>query len=262
VVIDPKSDLNLAARRILVGKLMNAGQVCTSPDYVLCPREVEDKFVEELKTVYGQFYPSDPKTSDLSRIISSAHTERLKRLVERTNGKIVVGGETDVGERYVAPTIVRDVSGDDSLMSEEIFGPVLPIIPVADVNEAISFINSRDHPLALYVFSQDPQFKNKVFDNTTSGSAIANELVLHYVVTGLPFGGIGNSGTGSTTGKYGFETFTHLRSTMDSRGWLDKIMHGRFPPYTPEKLRALAALGPGKLPPRPAHLADKAPKQN
>lgn len=258
VVIDPKSDLNLAARRILVGKFTNAGQICTAPDYVLCPKEVEDKFVEELKTVYSQFYPTDPKTSEMSRIISTGHVERLKGLVEKTNGKIVIGGETDVSERYVAPTIVRDVTGDDSLMSEEIFGPVLPIIPVSNVNEAISFINERDHPLALYVFSQDSQFKSKVFDNTQSGSAMANELVLHYAVTGLPFGGIGPSGSGATTGKYGFDTFTHLRSTLDSPGWLDKVMHGRFPPYSPKKIQSLAALGPGKLPPRPASLAVKA----
>ncbi|KIP07205.1 hypothetical protein PHLGIDRAFT_71410 [Phlebiopsis gigantea 11061_1 CR5-6] len=253
VVIDPKTaDLPLAARRILWGKIANAGQVCTAPDYVLIPREAQDAFVKELQEAYKSFYAEDVAKSDsYSRIVSQAHAARIKRYIDETKGKVVIGGAVDVETRFVAPTVVRDVSFDDSTMEDEIFGPLLPIIPVRDVDEAIELINSRETPLSLYVFTKDAAFKAKVFDNTQSGAAIANEVVIHVGTTGMPFGGVGPSGSGGyLTGKYGFETFTHLRGTLDNPKWCavdTLVLKGRYPPYTVKNLRRMLKVS---MPPR------------
>ncbi|CAL1698986.1 unnamed protein product [Somion occarium] len=264
VIVDKSADLKLAARRILWGKCANAGQICVAPDYLLVLREVEEPFIKELRAVYNSYFGANPAKSDsLSRIISPQHAARIKKLVDETKGNIITGGEVDVDQRYVAPTIVRDVANDDSLMSEEIFGPVLPIIPVDSVDEAIKFINSRDHPLVLYIFAQDRKVKEKVFASTNSGGAVANDVVLHPAAAGLPFGGVGASGSGYTTGKWGFNTFTHFRATLDVPGWLDKIaLSHRFPPYTDKKLADLKKVVSYKLPPRPGTHAVTASKRS
>ncbi|OJT05215.1 Aldehyde dehydrogenase family 3 member B1 [Trametes pubescens] len=225
VVIDPKCDVKLAARRILWGRFSNAGQTCLAPEYVLVPKTFQDKFVEALVEAYHSFYPEGPaKSASFSRIISEKHTARIKQMIDGTKGTIVVGGDTDVSQRYIAPTIVKDVRGDDSLMAE-------------------------DYPLAIYVFSKDKSFQKKIFDNTQSGCAAANETVISAGVPGLPMGGIGGSGYGYYTGKHAFDEFTHLRVSLDNPGWVDKLALGvRFPPYKPSKV--LALLAPG-LPPRP-----------
>jgi len=184
-------------------------------------------------------------------MVSPHHFARVKGLLDKTKGTIVVGGETDADTKYIAPTIVKDVKGDDSLMSEEIFGPILPIIPVDDVDEAIKFINARDHPLALYVFSSNAAFKDKVFNNTQSGACIANDCLLQAGVYGLPVGGTGRSGYGQYSGKHGFDMFTHLRGSLDSPGWLDMLLGARFPPYTASKLKSLQRLSVTSLPLRP-----------
>ncbi|CAL1698978.1 unnamed protein product [Somion occarium] len=253
VIVDTSADLKLAARRILWGKCANAGQLCVAPDYVLVLREVEEQFIRELQQVYTAFFGSDPAKSDsISRIVSPQHTLRIKNLVESTKGNILIGGQIDVNERYVAPTIVTDVPGDDSLMTDEIFGPVLPIISVDSLNQAIGFINSRDHPLVLYIFSEDKKVKEKVFSSTNSGGAVANDVVILPAAAGLPFGGIGASGFGYTTGKWGFNTFTHFRGTLDVPSWLDKVVLGsRFPPYTDKKLADLKKNLNDTLPLRP-----------
>ncbi|KAG5351806.1 hypothetical protein C0989_004843 [Termitomyces sp. Mn162] len=243
----------MAARRILWGKCVNAGQTCVAPDYVLVPRSFQDKFVAALEAAYKSFYPESAQPSDpdtFSRIVTHQAWKRIKGLIDTTKGTVVVGGEMDEATKFIAPTIVRDVKADDSLMSEEIFGPVLPLVPVEDVDEAIAFVNARDHPLALYVFSQDAEFKAKVFTNTLSGSAVANETLLHLAVDGMPFGGVGPSGYGAHTGKFGFDTFTHLRASLDSPSWVDKIIGFRFPPYDKYKLNMAYKLFPS-LPARP-----------
>ncbi|KZT02538.1 NAD-dependent aldehyde dehydrogenase [Laetiporus sulphureus 93-53] len=232
VVIDPKCDVNTAAKRILWGKIANAGQICLAPDYVLVPRDFQDTFVAAVQRAYKEFFATGAKPDVMSHIVTTAHTQRIKRLIDETKGTVVFGGKVDLDGRWVEPTLVKDVKGDDSLMSEEIFGPVLPIIPVKDVDEAIEFINARDDPLGLYIFSNDSAFKAKVIDNTRSGGASVNEVVVHFATHGLPFGGIGPSGYGYGHGKYGFDTFTHLRSTLDNPNWIDTIlMSGRYPPY-------------------------------
>ncbi|KDN50116.1 hypothetical protein RSAG8_01452, partial [Rhizoctonia solani AG-8 WAC10335] len=240
VIVDPASDMKLAARRILWGKATNAGQTCVAPDYVLVPRQGQAALVKELEAAYKEFYPQGAKHSDsYSRIISTGHWDRVK--------------DADRESKFIAPTVVKDVDADDT----EIFGPILPIVPVQDVDAAIEYVNANDHPLALYVFTKDPKFKAKVFDNTLSGAAVANDLLVHIAVDGLPFGGVGPSGYGAHTAKFTFDTFTHLRASLDSPGWLDLILGVRFPPYTAAKAKKLAGLTPTGIPfPRPG---DRAP---
>ncbi|KAG6330166.1 hypothetical protein ID866_8923 [Astraeus odoratus] len=254
VVIDPKCDLKTAANRILWGKCANAGQTCVAPDYVLVQEDSQDVVIQALKVAHDEFYPppSGPAAEGaFGRIVNHAHFHRVKGLLERTAGKIVVGGETNENDKYISPTIVKDVKGDDALMSEELFAPILPIVPVKSLDDAIAFINDRDNPLALYVFSQDAAFKTKVFDNTASGSAIANDTLVHCATDGLPFGGIGPSGSGYHTRKFSFDLFTHLRASLDSPSWVDMIFGSRYPPYTAKKESFLKWLLAVKLPPRP-----------
>ncbi|OBZ67696.1 Aldehyde dehydrogenase family 3 member H1 [Grifola frondosa] len=247
VIIDPKCDLKMTARRILWGKTCNAGQICMSPDYVLVPKNFQDAFVEAMKEAYDAFYPNGPASSDsLSRIISELHTGRIKKLIDDTHGTIVFGGDVDVSKKYISPTLVKDVPENDSLMSEEIFGPVLAVVPVADVDAAIEFVRARDHPLVIYVFSPDAKFISKVTDNTESGSVVANDTLLHAGAFGLPVGGIGPSGTGYYRGKLAFDQFTHIRTSLNNPSWVDAlVLGGRFPPYKFGALkRAHSALFP------------------
>ncbi|KAF7322368.1 hypothetical protein HMN09_00014700 [Mycena chlorophos] len=258
VFIDPQSDLKLAAKRIVWGKFTNDGQTCVAPDYVLVPKDAQAKFVEELKTVYAEFYPelkeSPPRLANTSRLISQAAWKRIYGLLEATKGTIVVGGTDTANEslKYVQPTIVQDVKFEDALMVDEIFGPILPIVPVESLDEGIEYVNSKDHPLALYVFSQNEALKKKIFSNTLSGSAVANETILIPGVAGLPFGGIGGSGNGGAhTGKWGFDMFTHFRASIDTPGWIDKLLGARYPPYTDKNLAFLKKALGRKLPTRP-----------
>ncbi|CDO77358.1 hypothetical protein BN946_scf184787.g7 [Trametes cinnabarina] len=250
-------------------------EACVCPEYVLVPRDFQDTFVAAVHEVYKSFYPDGPKNSDsLSRMVSEAHAARIKKLLDETKGTILFGGDVDILERYVGPTLVKDVKPDDALMSEEIFGPVLLVVPVNDLDEALEIIRSRDKPLAVYTFSPDSTFLAKVFDNTESGAVLANEVFIHLGVPGLPAGGVGASGYGYYTGKEMFDQFTHLRVSLNNPSWyvivlepqvvplralmsesplvrVDKIgFRFRFPPYKKENLKQLRALSPA-LPPRP-----------
>ncbi|KAK7043033.1 Hexadecenal dehydrogenase [Paramarasmius palmivorus] len=252
VFIDPACDLKTAARRILWGKVANAGQTCVAPDYILVTEDFQEKVVAALKEAYDEFYPEGPKKEGAySRLCTPQAFSRINGLLQNTKGTVAFGGEVDEQTKFIAPTVVKDVKPDDSLMSEEIFGPVLPIVPVKNLDEAIAFVNSHDHPLSLYVFSQDSKFKEKVFRNTQSGSAIANETIIHPGAEGLPFGGIGPSGSGYHTGKFGFDMFTHLRSSLDTPNWVDMLMSFRYPPYTAKKFTTMSKMLMPKLPARP-----------
>ncbi|KAH6918157.1 aldehyde dehydrogenase [Coprinopsis sp. MPI-PUGE-AT-0042] len=241
VIVDPSCDLSLAAKRILWGKIMNAGQTCVAPDYILVPRSFQEKLIEALTQTYEEFFPEDAQasqTGNYARIVTPQAFARVKSLLDNTKGTIVVGGETNPETKYIAPTIIKDVPGDDSLMSDEIFGPLLPIIAVDNLDEAIRFVNARDHPLALYVFAQDQAVKDKVFRSTHSGGFACNEVVILPGVEGLPFGGTGPSGYGNHTGKFTFDMFTHFRGSIDSPNWLEGLLKFRYPPYTAKKLKA------------------------
>ena len=228
-IVDESASLEIAARRIVFGKFLNAGQTCIAPDYVLVQKSSEEKLLRELKAAIAEFYGTDPKSSKAyGRIVNDRHFERLRKLM--TNGQVVVGGETDRQSRYIAPTILRDADLNSPLMSEEIFGPLLPVIPVSSIAAAVEFVNARPKPLALYVFSQSRKVESYVLQNTSSGGACVNTTLLHHANEHLPFGGVGESGIGNYHGRFGFDTFSHKRAVVC------KPVHPEvplaYPPYT------------------------------
>ncbi|KZT65563.1 aldehyde dehydrogenase [Daedalea quercina L-15889] len=251
-VIDPSCNAQLAAKRIWWGKLLNSGQLCLSPDYVLVPEFFQDQFVKVLEEVYCELHPTDPKTSgQMARIVNERHTKRLKQLLDDTKGTVVFGGTVDIAAKYVAPTLVKNVKRDDALMSEELFGPILAVVPVRDLDEAITFINSIDHALTVYIFSNNRGFKNTVLDRTRSGTASINETVMHVAANDAPFGGVGGSGTGYTTGKAGFDEFTHFRCTVEHPAWVEHTpLAGRYTPYDAKAVARMASMLRPRLPPR------------
>ncbi|KAJ0058324.1 hypothetical protein NL108_013269, partial [Boleophthalmus pectinirostris] len=180
-----------AARRLAWAKYFNVGQSCVAPDYVLCTEETRDALVTALKQVLFEFYGEEPqKCPDMARIISAKHWTRLMGLLGKSKGKVVLGGESDEADKYIAPTVLVDVSEDDALMQEEIFGPLLPFITVSSVDEAIAFMNRQEKPLALYVFSDDSSIVNTVLEKTSSGAFCSNDGIIHMTLPGLPFGGV------------------------------------------------------------------------
>ncbi|KAF8332822.1 NAD-aldehyde dehydrogenase [Cantharellus anzutake] len=253
VIVDDTADLKVTARRVLWGKVINAGQTCVAPDYVLVTEGRQDALVDALKEVHRDFYPQNSvaESPDFSRLAADRHFERVKKLLNATKGEIVLGGEMDASQKFIAPTIVKNVTFEDSLMEEELFGPVLPIIPIKDVQTAIDYINSKDRPLALYLFSTDDKLKKDILAKTISGMAMINDILMAAAVEGLGFGGTG-AVNGAHNDKAGFDTFTHRRSTVDVPGWLDYIVKFRFPPYTKEKENLANKLSIPKIPyPRP-----------
>ena len=230
VIVDEKANLEVSARRIAWGKFMNAGQTCIAPDYVLAHSSIKDELVEKIKQVARDFYGDDPKQSkDLARIVNVRHHRRLTQLLKDA-GSVAMGGETDEESRYIAPTLLTDVDPESAIMTEEIFGPILPVLSVDSIDEAIAFVNSREKPLALYVFTEDPAVGDEVLSRTSSGGACVNAAILHIVNPNLPFGGVGPSGMGAYHGKASFDTFSHKKSVLVKSTRLD--MKAMYPPYT------------------------------
>ena len=235
-IIAADSDLALAARRVAWGKFLNAGQTCIAPDYLLVDETVAESFIEEMKKAIEAFFGADPKASpDYPRLINERHFDRVAGLM--SGGTIVTGGETDRGTRYIAPTILTGVNPDAEVMREEIFGPVLPVITYAKLDEAINFITTRPKPLALYVFARSADIQNEVIERTSSGGACINDVVMHLAIPDLPFGGVGASGMGAYHGRASFDTFSHARSVLTKTEYLDVPL--RYPPYSKTKLRWL-----------------------
>jgi aldehyde dehydrogenase (NAD+) len=236
-IIDRMVDLDAAARRVVYGKFVNAGQTCVAPDYVLVHEAVERPFIERLVSNLETFYGRDPKESpDYGRIVNDRHFTRLVGLLEAGGfSEQVIGGtaDADAAGRYLPPTIVRGVSPDARLMQEEIFGPILPVLAVPGTDAAISFVNARPKPLSLYVFSKDKATARRVLHRTSSGSACVNTCIVQLAVPELPFGGVGESGMGAYHGRRGFETFSHLKSILDKPTRPDPPL--LYPPY--KKLR-------------------------
>ncbi|XP_054143486.1 aldehyde dehydrogenase family 3 member A2-like [Melozone crissalis] len=238
--IDKDCDLAVACRRITWGKYMNCGQTCIAPDYILCDPSIQSKVVENIKATLKEFYGEDVKSSpDYERIVNQRHFKRILGLME--GQKIALGGETDEASRFIAPTILTDVSPESKVMEEEIFGPVLPIVTVMSVEEAIEFINLREKPLALYVFSNNKQLIRRVIAETSSGGMTANDVIMHSVLPDLPFGGVGHSGMGAYHGRFSFETFSHRRSCLIKDFRWDVANRLRYPPGS-EELMQLAKL--------------------
>jgi aldehyde dehydrogenase (NAD+) len=227
-IVHEDANLETAARRIAWGKFVNAGQTCIAPDYVLVHQSREEALVEALERSVHDFYGDDPKaTPDYARIVNHRHHERLSTLMK--DGKPAFGGKLDAEQRYVAPTALRDVSPDSRIMQEEIFGPILPILSVKSIDEAIDFVNEREKPLALYLFTSSSAIEDEVLARTSSGGACVNGTLLHIMDPKMPFGGVGPSGTGAYHGRHTFETFSHRKSVLTRGTRFDpKIM---YPPY-------------------------------
>ena len=210
VLIDASANVRVAARRVAWGKWMNAGQTCVAPDYVMVDDRIKDRFIDELGTAITEFYGLDPRTSDsYGRIVSSRHFDRLVGL--QSGGSAVIGGQSDAAERYLAPTVLVDVDMGAQIMDEEIFGPLLPVIGVGSLQEAISYVNAHPHPLALYVFAEDKRVVADVLARTTAGGVTVNGTIMHLTNPNLPFGGIGESGMGGYHGKAGVRLFQHMK---------------------------------------------------
>jgi aldehyde dehydrogenase (NAD+) len=230
VYVAADADLEIAARRIAWGKFLNAGQTCVAPDYVLADRAVRDRLVDRLVDQVRRFYGPDPRAStSYGRIINERHLARLADLLAGGAGRVVLGGDADPAGRYLAPTITVDPDHDGPLMSEEIFGPILPVVAVDGTDDAIAFITSRPKPLALYVFAGS-EVVDAVLARTSSGGVCVNHTVLHLVPPDLPFGGVGASGHGAYHGKAGFDTFSHAKSVLRKPRRPDPRL--LYPPYT------------------------------
>jgi len=234
VVIDPNTtDLKIAAKRVLWGKAVNAGQICVAPDYVLIPRSAQDAFVEALKEAAAEFRLDDALASDTyASIVSETHFNRLRNLMQRSSGKIVIGGDTKEEGRRITPTVYSDVKEGDSLLEAEIFGPILPIVPVDDIRQAIEYINAHPHPLVIYAFTEDKEVKQLLRDETQSGGIHFNDVIQQLGIDNLPFSGVGESGYGYQSMKYTFEGYTHRRSSVDIPLTLEPLFSTRYPPYT------------------------------
>ena len=229
VIVDKTADLSIAARRIAFGKVLNAGQTCVAPDYLFIHKDVKDKFVTLYKMALAKFFPED--TIGMNTIINEKHYYRLVNLL--CSGKIVEGGYTDEGRRFVGPTLLDEVKLDSPIMQEEIFGPILPMITYDDVGECIDYIVKQPKPLALYLFTKDADVENQVLNRCSFGGGCINDTIIHLATSSMGFGGVGNSGIGSYHGKMSFDTFTHYRSIVKKANWLDIPI--RYRPYSDKK---------------------------
>ena len=233
------ANIDVAAKRIAWAKFLNAGQTCVAPDYVLVEEKIEDQFLTALTDAVTTFYGDDPQQSaDYARIVNEGHHDRLMKLLSDGGYEATVfGGTGDRKTRYVAPTALTGVKADAAVMADEIFGPILPVLAIGDVDEAIRFVNDREKPLALYAFSSDDNTLEHVVANTSAGGVTLNHAVLHLAVPDLPFGGVGQSGIGAYHGKSGFDTFSHFKPVLDKPTRPDPAL--MYPPYNANKQKII-----------------------
>ncbi len=238
-IVDEDADVEVAARRVAWGKYLNAGQTCIAPDYVLVPRSLEERFVEHVRVAINEFYGPEPERSpDYGRIVNDAHLERLRGLL--AGGRVSIGGQVDPGARYFAPTVLQDVDPTAPVMTEEVFGPILPVIPVEGTDEAVAFVRARPKPLALYLFTRSRAARRHVLAATSSGGVAVNTTLLQAAVPGLPFGGVGPSGMGAYHGRASFDTFSHARAVLTRSTHPD--LRVAYPPFTRTKARVYRKL--------------------
>jgi aldehyde dehydrogenase (NAD+) len=238
-LIEESANLDSAAKRIVWGKFLNAGQTCVAPDYVLVPRKLQASLIDRLRFHLEAFYGKDIKASEsYSKIVNEKHFDRLAKLI--LPAKVVLGSESDRSQRYIAPTVMKDVSWSDSIMEDEIFGPLLPIIPYDSLEEAIDAINRRPKPLAFYLFSENSTLQNKIMIQVSFGGACINDTVLHLANPNLPFGGVGESGMGSYHGQKSFDTFSHFKAIFKRSALMDIPL--RYPPYRDSRLKWIKKL--------------------
>lgn len=228
-IVDSTAKIRLAAKRIVFGKYLNCGQTCVAPDYILCDKRIRDELITAiLAEIEKQFGKEPLKNPNYGKIINEKHFERILGLI---NGeKLVYGGQSEPESLRIAPTVLNNITWDDAVMSEEIFGPLLPILTFDTLDEALDTVESHPHPLALYFFSEDKAAQKKVLDTCRFGGGCINDTIIHLATSDMPFGGVGESGMGSYHGRVGFETFSHYRSIVDKKTWMDLPI--RYQKYT------------------------------
>lgn len=228
-IVEKTANLPLAARRIVFGKFLNCGQTCVAPDYIYCDPEIKDSLIEELKKEIKKQFGNQPLTNpDYGKIINAKHFHRIVSLMD--SEKLVCGGRTDEANLQIEPTVLSDVTWNDPVMQEEIFGPVLPILTYDSFDQAIRKIHTMPHPLALYIFTANKEAAQKATSLCGFGGGCINDVIIHLATSEMGFGGFGESGMGSYHGKAGFDTFSHYKSIVDKKTWLDLPM--RYQPYT------------------------------
>lgn len=228
-IVDSTAKIRLAAKRIVFGKYLNCGQTCVAPDYILCDKRIRDELITAiLAEIEKQFGKEPLKNPNYGKIINEKHFERILGLI---NGeKLVYGGQSEPESLRIAPTVLNNITWDDAVMGEEIFGPLLPILTFDTLDEALDTVESHPHPLALYFFSEDKAAQKKVLDTCRFGGGCINDTIIHLATSDMPFGGVGESGMGSYHGRVGFEIFSHYRSIVDKKTWMDLPI--RYQKYT------------------------------
>ena len=227
-IVDKSANIKLAARRIVFGKYLNCGQTCVAPDYILCESSVKDEFIREVTRQIKKQYGENPlENKNYGKIINEKHFERLCGLIDKN--KVVIGGETNSKTNKIAPTVMDNVTESDAVMGEEIFGPIMPILTFDNFDTMIDGLKDKDKPLALYLFSSNKKHIYRVTKELSYGGGCINDVVVHLATSEMGFGGVGESGMGSYHGKDGFEAFSHYKSVMDKKTWLDLPM--RYQPY-------------------------------
>ena len=235
-IVEESANIRLAARRIVFGKYLNCGQTCVAPDFILCHKSIQDKLLQELKLQVEKQFGSDPLAdNDYGKIINQKHFDRLCRLLH--SGELCLGGETDAETLRIAPVIMTHVTFDDPVMQEEIFGPVLPVLTYENFEELMLLLKKRPKPLALYLFSSNKAHIHRVNEELSYGGGCINDTIIHLATSEMGFGGVGESGMGAYHGKAGFDAFSHQKSIVDKKTWLDLPM--RYQPYTSKLYRKL-----------------------
>ncbi|XP_023334243.1 aldehyde dehydrogenase family 3 member B2 isoform X2 [Eurytemora carolleeae] len=244
VYICDSADVEKTAKRLVWAKLINLGQTCIAPDYVLCSKAMEQKFISKAQELVKEWYGEDPqKSSNLCRIVNRRNFDRLADILKNTKGT-VIGGRMDKDDLFIEPTMITGIDAQDSTMQVELFGPIMPFITVKNKEEAVEFINARDKPLSLYVFTNNKDVSALFKEKTSSGSMVINDAIVHLSVDTLPFGGVGPSGMGSYHGKFTFLTFSHQKSVLvrDFSGFGEMLGASRYPPYSDNKIKTLGFL--------------------
>lgn len=237
-IVDRDANIKLSAKRIVWGKYLNVGQTCVAPDYVYVHKAVKEELLKEMvKEIESEYGKDAKKSEDYARIIRKEEVKRLQGYLDE--GEIYYGGEVDIEDRYISPTILTNIKENSKILEEEIFGPILPVYEFQDITEVIEYVNSKERPLALYYFSEDKNKIETVLSSTTSGGVTINDTIIHVSSTHIPFGGVGNSGMGNYHGKASFDTFTHKKSVV-KRSTLMEFPF-RFPPYK-DKLKLIKKL--------------------
>ena len=236
-IVSSTADFEVAAKRIVWGKFINAGQTCVAPDYILVDEKVKDSFLDALKS-YIQKFEYTAESPHYTQIINTRNFERLVKMID--HDKVFVGGNSDAAKRFIEPTLLQNVTWDDAVMQEEIFGPLLPVLTFNNFNEALRMIAEQEKPLSAYLFTKDSDEIENFVNKISFGGGCINDVVMHLSNDNLPFGGVGNSGIGSYHGKFGFQTFSHQKSVLDRATWGEPDL--KYPPYTEDKLNWIKKL--------------------